>query len=274
MYSPRAAIIYSPTEKDTYKMMWSRSVRANVEEEMKLQAMNGDSKSTPEKLDTLEFRYEKQQSKNLDLAASIFLHYDFELVSWNETNHQSSPVGTQKDCGSELEASYHTEKTRLTLSHGYTKLLSFNLEPGASTYETAKPYGYGDDLDNWSNNITKLTAQQKLDDKWTFNASFRIYWGFPGTKDYNKYYPTLYSGGGQFIEDGWEKAYRGDYFLNLGLQYKPNDNLTIGITGYNLLGIFNIDLNKRNYLDSNGDYRCEAPAIGVSVNINSNNWTP
>ena len=131
--------------------------------------------------------------------------------------------------------------------------------------QTAKPYGYGDDLDNWSNNITKLTAQQKLDDKWTLNASFRIYWGFPGTKDYNKYYPTLYSGGGQFIEDGWEKAYRGDYFLNLGLQYKANKNLTIGITGYNLLGIFNIDLNKRNYLDSNGDYRCEAPAIGVSV---------
>ncbi len=265
MLSPRAAIIYTPTEKDTYKMMWSRSVRANNEEEMKLQAINGGGTSTPEKVDTLEFRYEKQQSKNFDLAASIFMHYNFELVSWDETNKQSAVVGTQKDWGAELEASYHTEKTRLTLSHGYTKLLAFNLEPGASTYETAKPYGYGDDLDNWSNNITKLTAQQKLDDKWTFNGSFRIYWGFPGTKDYNKYYPTLYSGGDQFIENGWEKAYRGDYFLDLGLEYKPSKNLTIGITGYNLLGIFNINLNKRNYLDSNGDYRCEAPAIGVSV---------
>jgi outer membrane receptor for ferrienterochelin and colicins len=265
MLSPRAAIIYSPTEKDTLKLMWSRSVRANNEEEMKLQAMNGGGASTPERVDTLEFRYEKQQNKNLDLDASLFLHYNFNLVSWNETNKQSAAVGTQKDCGFELEASYHTETTRLTLSHGYTKLLAFNLEPGASTYETAKPYGYGDDLDNWSNNITKLTAQQKLDDKWTLNASFRIYWGFPGTKDYGKYYPTIYNGGGRFIEDGWEKAYRGDYFLNLGLEYKASKNLTIGITGYNLLGIFNIDLNKRNYLDSNGDYRCEAPAIGVSV---------
>ena len=265
MLSPRAALIYTPTEKDTLKLMWSRSVRANVEEEMKRQAMEGNSISTPEKLDTLEFRYERQQSKNLDLAASIFMHYNFELVSWDETTHQSTNVGTQKDCGAELEASYHTEKTRLTLSHGYTKLLEFNLAPDRTTYATAKPYGYGDDLSNWSNHITKLTAQQKLDDKWTLNASFRIYWGFPGTKDYGKYYPMLHPGGAQFIEDGWEKAYRGDYFLNLGLEYKPSKDLTIGVTGYNLLGIFNSDFNKRNYLDSNSDYRCEAPAIGVSV---------
>jgi len=265
MLSPRAAIVYSPTEKDTLKLMWSRSVRANVEEEMKRQVMEGGGTSTPEKLDTLEFRYERQQNKNFDLAASIFMHYNFELVSWDETTKSSTTVGKQEDWGAELEASYHTENTRLTLSHGYTKLIKFNLVPGASTYATAQPLGRGDDLSNWSNHITKLTLQQKLDDKWTFNASFRIYWGFPGTKDYNRQYPTLYNGGGQFIEDGWQKAYRGDYFLNLGLQYKANKNLTIGITGYNLLGIFNIDLNKRNYLDSNGDYRCEAPAIGVSV---------
>jgi iron complex outermembrane receptor protein len=265
MLSPRAAAVYTPTVKDTLKLIWSRSVRANVEEEMKKQAMNGNSTSTPEKVDTLEFRYERQQSKNLDLAASIFMHYNFELVSWNEGSHSSSAVGTQKDWGAELEASYHTEKTRLTLSHGYTKLLEFNLQPGAFTYATAKPYGYGDDLANWSNHITKLTAQQKLDDKWTLDASFRIYWGFPGTKDYGKYYPMLHDGGGQFIEDGWEKAYRGNYYLNLGLQYQPSKDLTIGVTGYNLLGIFNSDFNKRNYLDSNGDYRCEAPAIGISV---------
>ena len=61
------------------------------------------------------------------------------------------------------------------------------------------------------------------------------------------------------------KAYRGNYYLNLGLQYQPSKDLTIGVTGYNLLGIFNSDFNKRNYLDSNGDYRCEAPAIGISV---------
>ena len=265
MFSPRVAIVHTPTDKDTYKLMWSRAVRANNESEMKSQADACGTDSTPEKLDTIEFRYERQQSKNLDLAASIFMHYNFELVTFDAgAAHRSAPVGTQKDWGAELEASYHTEKTRLTLSHGYTKLLEFDLVPGRDTYATAKPYGYGDDLANWSNHITKLTAQHKLDDKWTLNASMRIYWGFQGMKDYNNYVKAT-SPVDILMDDGWEKAYQGNYYLNLGLQYQASKDLTIGVTGYNLLGIFNRDFNKRNYIDSTGDYRCEAAAIGVSL---------
>ena len=269
MFSPRAALVWTPNDKDALKAMWSRSVRANVEEEMKRQAMDGNNLSTPEEVDTIEFRYERQQSKNLDLAASIFMHYDFKLVSWDDNARKSITVGTQKDWGAELEASYHTEKTSLTLSHGYTKLLEFDLEPNRTTYTTAKPFGYGDDLASWSNHITKLTAQHKLDDKWTLYASMRIYWGFPGMKDYDEYYPYARNKDStvdnRFVEEGWEKAYRGNYFLNLGLQYQPSKDLTIGVTGYNLLGIFNRDFNKRNYLASTGDYRCEAAAVGVSL---------
>jgi iron complex outermembrane receptor protein len=265
MFSPRAAVVHTPTDKDTFKLMWSRSVRANFEEEMKNQADSGGGNSDPEKLDSVELRYERQQNKNLDLAASVFVHYNLELISWNQQGEggSSTGVGTQRDYGAELEASYHTENTRLIASHGYTKLYAFNLMPGKSTLVTAKPNGYGDDLANWSNHITKITAQQKLDDKWTLDASLRIYWGFPGMKDYNKYLqgPRPDS----VIEDGWERAYRGNYYLNLGLQYKASKDLTVGLTGYNLLGIFNKDLNKRNYLGSFGDYRCEATAVGVSL---------
>ena len=265
MYSPRAAIVHSPTAIDTFKLMWSRSVRANVEEEMKAQARAGLGNSDPEKLSTVEFRYERQQNKNLDLAASVFMHYNFKLISWDETTKQSAAVGMQKDWGAELEASYHTDKTRLTISHGYTKLISFDLEPGRTTYATAAPYGYGNDLSNWSSHITKLTAQHKLDDKWTLDASMRIYWGFPGIKDYDEYNPYAYTGGSRFIEEGWHKDYRGNYYLDPGLQHQPNKDLTIGVTGYYLLGIFDKDLNKRNYLDSCGDFRDNAPAVAVSV---------
>ena len=31
MFSPRVAIVHTPTDKDTYKLMWSRAVRANFE---------------------------------------------------------------------------------------------------------------------------------------------------------------------------------------------------------------------------------------------------
>jgi iron complex outermembrane receptor protein len=265
MFSPRASLVYTPNKKDTYKLMWARSVRANFEEEMKDQVMAGaGDDSSPEKLDSIELRYERQHSKNLDFAASVFIHYSLELISWSQSQMCSTSTGTQRDYGAELEASYHTEDTRLMISHGYTKLYDFYLEPGKDTYVTAKPYGYGDDLANWSNHITKLTAQHKLDDRWTLDASLRIYWGFPGMKDWNNYRdyantPT------SLIEPGWERAYRGNYYLNLGLQYKPSNNLTIGLTGYNLLGIFNEDFNKRNYLRSYGDFRSHAPAVAVAM---------
>jgi outer membrane receptor for ferrienterochelin and colicins len=264
MFSPRAAIVYTPTAIDAYKLIWSRSVRANFEEEMKAQAEAGGGKSSPEKLDSVEFRYERQQSKNLDLASSIFLHYSFELISWNSATGQNSALGTQRDWGAELEASYHTDKTRLTISHGYDKLIKFKLAPGiTNTLATAQPNGYGNDLANWANNITKLTAQQKLDDKWTLDGSLRVYWGFPGLKDANKYYAAQ-AEPNPIEEPGWEKGYRGNYYLDLGLQYKASKNLTIGVTGYNLLGLINMDFNKRNYM-GDPDYRDEPVAVGVSV---------
>jgi len=272
MFSPRAAVVYTPTNIDAIKLMWSQSVRTNFETEMKRQDMDPtlSNNTTPEKIDNVELRYERQQTKNLDLAASFFL-YSLKVISWNQSIMQSVPVGTQKDYGVEIEASYHNDKTRVTISHGYTKLLDFTLEPGQTSYITAKPYGYGDDLTNWSNQITKVVFQHKLDEKWTINSSLRIYWGFPGMKDYDKYYP--YSGmpasypDYPIVEDGWERAYRGSYFLDLGLQYKPSKDLTIGVNGYDLLGVFNRDFNKRNYIEvaGTGDFRDQAPAVGVSV---------
>ena len=70
------------------------------------------------------------------------------------------------------------------------------------------------------------------------------------------------------IEPGWEAAYRGNLYLNLGLQYQPSENLTVRLDGYNLLGLFDQDLNKRNYYSSLGDYRSHAAAVGLSLIYN------
>jgi outer membrane receptor protein involved in Fe transport len=269
MFSPRAAIVHTPNDRDTYKLMWSRSLRANFEEEIKRQYDAGGPPSKPEKFDSIEFRYERRQTKNLDLAASLFVHYNLQVLAWNNSTMESALVGTQREYGLEFEASYHNENTRLTASHGFTKLYGYYLPAGETTYITAKPYGYGNDLTNWSNNITKFTAQQKLNDKWTFDASLHIYWGFPGLKDFEDYSPYASGKTGNIVADEWERTFRGSYFLDLGLQYKPTKDLTIGINGYNLLGIFNIDLNKRNYVEPGGaagsDFRSAAPAVGVSL---------
>lgn len=267
MFSPRAAIVVTPTKKDTLKVMWARSVRANFEEEMRSQVMAGSSDDgNPEILDSIEFRWERKHNKNLDLAISVFRHYNLELISYNPGEGGGNiPLGTQKEWGIEVEALYHTDRTRLAISHGYTKLYDYNTG-AADTYTTANPYGYGDDLAQWSNHITKITAQRKLNDRWTLDGSLRIYWGFPGMEDMDDYQNTASCPWKCiYYEQGWEKAYRGNYYLNLGLQYQPNKNLTFRVDGYNLLGVFNHDLNKRNYYAGYGDYRCHAAAVGVTV---------
>ena len=73
------------------------------------------------------------------------------------------------------------------------------------------------------------------------------------------------AGADAIVEPGWEKAYRGDYYLDLGLQYKASKDLTIGVYGYYLLGCFDEDLNKSNYFGGTGGYRCYAPAVSVSL---------
>jgi outer membrane receptor protein involved in Fe transport len=266
MFSPRATLVFMPTEKDTFKLMWARSVRANYEEQLKL-AASGDSQ--PEKLDSIELRAEHSHNEHLDLAASAFVHYNLELIGFDGTTQQTIPVATQRDWGFELEAAYHTERTRLAISHGFTKLYGFNLEPGAWANVSAMGWDYGDDLGRWSTQITKITAQHKLDDQWTLDSSMRVYWGFPGCEDFTRYMHEAYAAGDTWPDslaaDGWERTYRASSYLNLGLQYEASKNLTCRLDGYYLLGIFDEDLNKRIYGGNNTTYRSHAPALAASL---------
>jgi outer membrane receptor protein involved in Fe transport len=262
MFSPRAALVYTPTAVDTLKAIWTQSVRTNTEADMKKKYDGSGLDSDPEELRSTELRYERQQTKNLDLAASVYYH-KLNIITWDswDSTQQTNLVGTQKDWGIELEASYHTEKDRFMASYGFTKLIDFDLRPGRTTSLSAEPYGYGNDLTNWANHVLKLIYQRKLDAQWTVNASLHAYWGFQGLKDYDQYNP----GNPRVSVEGWERASRGSYWLDLGLQYKPDKHLEVGLNGYNLLGIFERDLNKRNYIQGGGDFRDAAPALGLSV---------
>jgi outer membrane receptor protein involved in Fe transport len=266
MYSPRASLVYTPTSRDTLKLMWSRSVRANYEEQLKLA---GENDSQPEKLDSVELREEHKYNEHLDLAASVFVHYNLQLIGFDGASQQTIPVATQREWGVELEAAYHTEKTRVAISHGFTKLYAFNLEPGAWSYVSAMGWGYGNDLARWSNHITKITAQHKLDDQWTVDGSLRVYWGFPGHEDFTKYMHDYYAAGQVWPDSaaapGWERSYRADTYLNLGVQYEANKNLVLRLNGYYLLGLLNEDFNKRIYGGNNPTYRSHAPAVALSA---------
>jgi len=271
MFSPRATVIYMPDDKDTIKGMYARSVRTNFAEEMKAQYDTDGGDSSPETINSFELRCKRQHNKNLSLAASLF-YIDLNLIA--HSSGQNVFVGTQKQWGLELELLYRTDKMRFSASHGFTKLISFDEEPGRDYLTTAAPYGYGKDLTNWSNHITKFTASYLPNKKWRFDSSFRIYWGYPGNEDYVDYMNSTWTVQPWWpaytqrtAEPGWQKSYRPSFFLNIGAEYKPSDNLAIRVDGFNLLGAFNRDLNKRVTFEGwqAGEYRCEAPAVAVSL---------
>jgi outer membrane receptor for ferrienterochelin and colicins len=264
MYSPRFALVLTPTEKDTIKASITRSVRMNNAEEMRWEYVNNDEMSQPEKLDNYELRYERQQNENLWFAATAFIN-KLNVISWDTSAHATKNVGGQKVWGLEGEITYKKDNLELSASHGYTELIHFTLQSGASTYLSAMPYGYGEDLANWHNHISKIQAKYTINPKWSVNASARLYWGVPGAKDYAKYQATV-AGNTEAPDMSSYDASKPAYFVNIGAEYKYSDNLTVRLDGCNLMGFLDEKYNKRLYTqDTFNDYRCTAPSFIVSL---------
>lgn len=261
MLSPRASLVYTPNEKDVWKFMWSRSVRSNFEEDMRVGALLGQDEGDPEELESFELRYERQHSKSLDFAVSCYVHW-LNLITFSGTAGAPVPVGTQRDWGIELEANYHTEKTQIGISHSFAKLYDFNLVPGNTTVVSSMGNQYGSDFALWSNHLTKITAHHQIDKQFSIDGSARIYWGFPGMSDYDEY---IRSTGNSFTPADWQRSYRGNYYLDLGLQYDHSKDLMFRVDGMNLLGIINKDFNKRNYNGTGEMFRSHSPAVTFSL---------
>lgn len=260
MFSPRATLVYTPNSKDTIKIIGSRSVRTDTAAEMKKKYDSTGEKSDVEVLKALELRYERQHTDKLYLAGSIFRHWH-DVIGWGS----GRSLGKMNSYGIEVEASYRKGKNRIDLSHSLSKLLDFNLRRGLTSTElTAEPMGFGSDLSNWSNHITKLIAHRDLNDRWKLDSSVIVYWGYPGGKDYADY---QYSVNASRYKPGFTRSFRPSVFWNLGLMCNITDNKTLRIDGYNLLGLLDRDLNKRR-VGFNTDYPAQvrflAPSIGVS----------
>lgn len=67
-------------------------------------------------------------------------------------------------------------------------------------------------------------------------------------------------------EPGWKRTFRGSMFLNMALTYQYNCHTRFRVDGYNLLGGFDRDLNKRIYYSDIG-FTSEAPALGLSCEM-------
>ena len=267
MFSPRWALVYTPTEYDTFKFIYNRSVRRTNDFFLRTEYLNtGDESDDTETLDNLELRYEKQLNERLSTALSI--NYSvLEVIAFDgTTNISNSNLGKLSLYGAEWEAKYKSEKLIAILSHGWTQMHDFSLDRDVtSQVVSAHPYGFGKNLAHWSNHISKLYLEYKLSKKWLVNSSTIYYWGYPGAEDYADYNNARLQQNNITRTEGSKKAFGRSIFVNAGVQYKPDKHWTIHFNAHNVLGWFDKDFNKRNYLQLMDTYRLEAPAFSFSI---------
>jgi outer membrane receptor protein involved in Fe transport len=266
MFSPRLALVWTPTEQDALKFMASQSLRTNTEEDMRKNWLKGQ-RSDPEKMNTMELRYERRQTKELMFASSVFFN-DLEVLTWDDAEAVRAIVhaGSYKTAGIELEAQYRTGSDTITFSHSYTKLVGQDMN--RATFITSAQAGYGYDLNAWSDNVTKLTAHHQFDQHLSVDGSVQVNWGYPGARDYMLWHTTTNPGGiGDVTHPAtWKEPFGVSAFLNLGVEYKFDEHATLRLDAYNILGWADRALNKTMVFGSlfEGAYREQPPALAIS----------
>jgi iron complex outermembrane receptor protein len=266
MLSPRLALVWTPTDQDALKFIASQSLRTNTEEAMRADWLNG-LRSDPEKMNTLELRYERRQTKDLLLASSLFFN-DLDVLGWNDVLQKMDKVGTYKTAGIELEAQYRTGSDTITFSHSFSKLVCEDIH--SDSFITAAGYGYGYDLNAWANNVTKLTFHHQFDPHLSFDSSLQVLWGYTGAKDYmlwhNAQAQSALNLGDATNPESWNKPFGISALLNLGVEYKFDEHAAVRLDAYNVLGWIDPSLNKTMVLGSlwEGAYREQPPTIAIS----------
>jgi outer membrane receptor protein involved in Fe transport len=190
------------------------------------------------------------------------------IDEWRNENTGSIVLGDVRTWGFELEAGYHTDKWKVDVSHSYTKLKDIDVHGAGEWWSqfSAEPYGFGNDLAQWHNHTSKLRAEYKFDDKLSVNGALCVLWGNPGGEDWAKLRDSIFPNWD--YDAGFDNPFKCSAYLNLGLEYKLNPNAIITLTGYNLLGMFDKELNKRRIGFNEqmpGTYRIQPAAFSGSL---------
>ncbi len=128
-------------------------------------------------------------------------------------------------------------------------------------------------MGNYSPHVSKIALHREHSCCWSSDASLRIYWGLPGDKDLTDFGNALFAARGTPVNNfglsdpGYTKAFQESIFLSYALNYQPNERMICRLDLYNILGWFDQDLNKRNFILRGSDYRSEAAAIAATVRL-------
>jgi len=273
MFSPRVAFSYSMDESSSLKFNYSHSVRVPDDADAYYNYTYNDTLSDVEDIDHFEllYTYYKNNTK-LDLKSS---YNQQSVVAYNDAvvPGVTEYIGDVDFYTLEAIFQYSQNNYSFYFSHNYTKQLNFTLNDPATTRQnvSASEYGYGNDLANWNNHITKLRFNYSYNQNLKFINSLQIFWGIPGAVDMADYnMDTLSSSGAAYYRlpiytDG-TRAFGESAYFNTSVEYKLSKSTKLSLHGYNLLGYLDEDLNKRNYFKQTSHYIDVAPSFALFLN--------
>ncbi|MCX6153562.1 MAG: TonB-dependent receptor [Candidatus Kapabacteria bacterium] len=276
MFSPRLAFIYGFDDFNYLKLIGQRSVRMNIAEEL-LILHSQNKKPDDEQLYNLELIFTRLESSNFIINVSSFVSWLDELT-WKDDLRATILSGKLNLWGLEFESRYHNSYVDINFNHAYIKQISWHLEPGVN--QSGMSYsdfyypipgnvltGVGNDLNNLSNNTTKLIMNFNLiDNVLIFHFDSRLYWGFQGAKDGLQMLRNALPGSKDSINivkmlSLIEKydTYGADFRLNAAIRYSPIESLTFSLNAMNILDLTN---NRRLRYDTGA--KLETPDLSVN----------
>jgi outer membrane receptor protein involved in Fe transport len=268
-FSPKAALIYTPTVKDTIKLSFNRSVRANIDPQLHNLVLGGGT-GDDEAIDFVELSYNHIFTSHLQGSVNAY-RGDQEVVSFQPFvvgggSGTQTPVGNRQYYGLEFELNYQSDLWHVLFSHNYSQLIDFELlTPGTRQRISAAPAGFGNDDYAISNHVTKLYARYNIKEDWSVYSSLNILWGFPGSEDFADFNNQQTTPDfGLPLTDGRDDAFDGSYYLNFGSRYEYSDKITVSADAYNILGLFDDSLNKVNMRFPFSEYREVSPSLALS----------
>ncbi len=263
LLSPRIGLV-KQIDSDYLKLTLSRSQRMNFDGELRLAYEAGNRNTDPETLNALELRWEHIMD-NSWLAVSWF-YYDLDVIGFKSIPNDvgnNVVIANQKQWGAEFEWVQRFHDFQFIFSHAHTYLLDFTLLDEGNSLISVYPNGFGKHLNNWSQDITKLTVNYRLSPQWSLYNAFIYYWGFQGIDDWTTWDSQQLPAASVLREADQTEIYQPNLYWNLGATYNITEQISWTITGHYLAGLFDKSLNKRNYFAASSAYRIQAPALTI-----------
>lgn len=254
LFSPRIASILSIGEYSYLKLIIQRSLRMNTAEELFIQNREG-TKSQEESLDNIELIFTRLEGTDFIFNLSAFAS-SMKVLTWLDPIRSTIMSGHLKLYGIELETRYHDNYFDVIFNHAFTKQIKWELshgvnESGVSYSDYYKELvgsemnGIGNDLNNWSNHVTKLAVNFKMfEGKLNLHLNSRLYWNFQGGKDGITLIRQAAVGNRDSalfinIANIFDKydLYGPDFRLNFSATYSPAQSLSITFYAMNIIDL-------------------------------------